>query len=146
MPSGFQHYIQQYCSCMHEWNASYEEYARSVGLSFTSISILSVIHSSKNCTQKKISEVCFLPKQTVNGVIRQFYKDGWIRMQEIEEDRRNKSIHFTEKGQREADRIMKRVRDSERAAMTSLTEEEQQALLSLTRRYITACREALIKA
>ena len=146
MPSDFQHYIQQYCSCMHEWNASYEEYARSVGLSFTSISILSVIHSSKNCTQKKISEVCFLPKQTVNGVIRQFYKDGWIRMQEIEEDRRNKSIHFTEKGQREADRIMKRVRDSERAAMTSLTEEEQQALLSLTRRYITACREALIKA
>ena len=146
MPSDFQHYIQQYCSCMHEWNASYEEYARSVGLSFTSISILSVIHYSKNCTQKKISEVCFLPKQTVNGVIRQFYKDGWIRMQEIEEDRRNKSIHFTEKGQREADRIMKRVRDSERAAMTSLTEEEQQALLSLTRRYITACREALIKA
>lgn len=146
MPSDLQHYIQQYCSCMHEWNASYEEYARSVGLSFTSISILSVIHSSKNCTQKKISEVCFLPKQTVNGVIRQFYKDGWIRMQEIEEDRRNKSIHFTEKGQREADRIMKRVRDSERAAMTSLTEEEQQALLSLTRRYITACREALIKA
>lgn len=146
MPSDFQHYIQQYCSCMHEWNASYEEYARSVGLSFTSISILSVIHSSKNCTQKKISEVCFLPKQTVNGVIRQFYKDGWIRMQEIEEDRRNKSIHFTEKGQREADRIMKRVRDSERAAMTSLTEEEQQALLSLTKRYITACREALIKA
>lgn len=146
MPSDFQHYIQQYCSCMHEWNASYEEYARSVGLSFTSISILSVIHSSKNCTQKKISEVCFLPKQTVNGVIRQFYKDGWIRMQEIEEDRRNKSIHFTEKGQREAERIMKRVRDSERAAMTSLTEEEQQALLSLTRRYITACREALIKA
>ena len=132
MPSDFQHYIQQYCSCMHEWNASYEEYARSVGLSFTSISILSVIHSTENCTQKKISEVCFLPKQTVNGV--------------IEEDRRNKSIHFTEKGQREAERIMKRVRDSERAAMTSLTEEEQQALLSLTRRYITACREALIKA
>ena len=146
MPSDFQHYIQQYCSCMHEWNASYEEYARSVGLSFTSISILSVIHSTENCTQKKISEVCFLPKQTVNGVIRQFYKDGWIRMQEIEEDRRNKSIHFTEKGQLEADRIMKRVRDSERAAMTSLTVEEQQALLSLTRRYITACREALIKA
>ena len=82
----------------------------------------------------------------MNGVLRQFYKDGWIRMQEIEEDRRNKSIHFTEKGQREAERIMKRVRDSERVAMTSLTEEEQQALLSLTRRYITACREALIKA
>ena len=143
MPSDFQHYIQQYCSCMHEWNASYEEYARSVGLSFTSISILSVIHSSENCTQKKISETCFLPKQTVNGVIRQFYKNGGIRMQEIEEDRRNKSIHFTEKGQLEADRIMKRVRDSERTAMTSLTAEEQQALLSLTRRYITSCSEAL---
>ena len=114
-----------------------------MGLSFTSISILSAIHSNENCTQKWICEVCFLPKQTVNGVIRQFYKDGWIRMTELEEDRRNKSIHFTQKGQREADRILKRVRDSERAAMTALSEEEQQLLLSITRRYITACREAM---
>lgn len=52
------------------------------------------------------------------------------------------SIHFTQKGQREADRILKRVRDSERAAMTALSEEEQ-LLLSITRRYITACREAM---
>lgn len=63
MPSDFQHYIQQYCSCMHEWNASYEEYARSVGLSFTSISILSVIHSSKNCTQKKSAKSVFCPSR-----------------------------------------------------------------------------------
>ena len=143
MTSDFQQHIQQYCSCLHEWNASYEDYARSVGLSFTSLSILSAIHSTENCTQKRICEICFLPKQTVNGVIRQFYKDGWIRMTELEEDRRNKSIHFTEKGQIEADRIMKRVRDSERAAMTSLTEEEQRALLSITRRYVTACSDAM---
>ena len=143
MTSDFQQQIQQYCSCVHEWNASYEDYARSVGLSFTSLSILSAIHSNENCTQKRICEVCFLPKQTVNGVIRQFYKDGWIRMTELEEDRRNKSIHFTEKGQMEADRIMKRVRDSERAAMIALSPEEQHLLLSITRRYVTACREAM---
>lgn len=143
MTSDFQQYIQQYCSLLHEWNASYEDYARSVGLSFTSLSILSAIHSTQNCTQKRLCEICFLPKQTVNGVIRQFYKDGWIRMTELEENRRYKSICFTEKGQIEADRIMKRVRDSECAAMTSLTEEEQQALVSITQRYVTACSEAM---
>lgn len=145
MSSDFHRSIQQYCSYLQEWNASYEEYARSVGLSYTSLSILSAIHARERCTQKTLCEVCFLPKQTVNGVIRQFYKDGWIRLVEMQEDRRNKAIHFTEKGREIADEILSRVRRSERLAMESLAEAEWDALLDLTRRYVSACREAMEK-
>ena len=135
--------IRAYCACLHEWNASYEDYAKSVGLNFTSLSILTAIYETENCTQKMLCEQCFLPKQTVNTAVTAFYKKGWIQMQELPEDRRNKTIHFTEKGQYEAERILQKVHESEQAAMGGLSKEEQDLLLSLTRRYITACKNTM---
>lgn len=135
--------IRAYCACLHEWNAAYEDYAKSVDLNFTSLSILSALSETQNCTQKMLCEQCFLPKQTVNTAVTAFYKKGWIRMQELPEDRRNKTIHFTEKGQYEAARILQKVHESEQTAMGGLSQEEQDLLLSLTRRYITVCKNTM---
>lgn len=66
--------INAYSSYLHEWNASYEEYAKSVGLSFTSLTILCAIYRTEQCTQKRLCEQCFLPKQTVNAAVAAFYK------------------------------------------------------------------------
>ena len=135
--------IRQYCACLQEWNASYEEYAKSVGLSYTSLSLLSAIYETEQCTQKLLSERCLLPKQTVNAVITAFYQKGWVRLEELPEDRRNKTIHLTAPGREEAERVLRRVRESERQAMGELTEEERAVLLSATRRYITGCKNAM---
>ncbi len=135
--------ICEYCSYLQTWNASYEEYAKSVGLSFTSLSILSVIYRTEKCTQKLLSEQCFLPKQTVNAVITSFYKKGWVQLRELPEDRRNKTVHLTETGAVEAERILQKVRQSEQQAMSQLTEEERAVLLSATRRYVTGCKNAM---
>ena len=135
--------IRQYCSYLQEWNASYEDYARSVGLSYTSLSILSALYGAENCTQKMLSERCFLPKQTVNTTITAFYKKGWVRLEELPEDRRNKTIHFTPEGQAAADEIMQRVRESELKAMAALSESERLVLLSVTKRYVAGCKEAM---
>lgn len=133
----------EYDACMHEWNASYEEYAKSKGLSYTSLSILSTIADTENCTQKMLCETRFLPKQTVNAVVTTFYKKGWLRLEELPEDRRNKTIHFTEEGKAEIDSILKNVRESGRRAMATLTQEERETLLCLTKRYVTACKQAI---
>lgn len=135
--------ISQYCSYLQEWNASYEEYAKSMGLSFTSLSILTAICGMEKCTQKQLCERCFLPKQTVNAVVTSFYKKGWLRLEELPEDRRNKTIHLTEAGRGEAERILQPVRQSERRAMEGLTAEEREIFLSATRRYVSGCKEAM---
>ena len=93
--------------------------------------------------QKMLCEICFLPKQTVNGVIRQFCKGGWISLIEMAKDRRNKAIRFTEQGRQTAGDILRRVQQSEQAAMQSLSPQEQSALLTLTRRYVLACKKAM---
>lgn len=138
-------YIHEYCSCLHEWDAAYEDYAKSVGLSYTSLCILNAIYETDGCTQKQLCSLCFLPKQTVNAAVTGFYDKGWLRMQELPEDRRNKALHLTELGRSEAGRILQNLRDCDRIAMGSLTESEQEQLLSLTRRYMSACISAMKK-
>ena len=141
--SELQEQIRKYCSYLHEWNASYEDYARSVGLSYTSLNILCALYDAENCTQKMLCESCFLPKQTVNTTITAFYKKGWVRLEELPEDRRNKTIHFTPEGQAAADEIMQRVRESELKSMSALSESERLVLLSVTKRYVAGCKDAM---
>ena len=136
-------YIRAYSACLQEWNASYEDYARAVGLNYTSLSILTAIYETEACTQKLLCERCFLPKQTVNAVITAFYKRGWIQMCELPEDRRVKTIHFTKAGLGEAERILQRVYEGERRAMKALSGEEQRLLMALTRRYVAACSDSM---
>ena len=66
-------------------------------------------------------------------------------MRELPKDRRNKALHLTELGRSEAGHILSRLRDCDRIAMGSLTESEQEQLLSLTRRYMSACISAMKK-
>ena len=89
--------------------------------------------------------LCFLPKQTVNAAVTGFYDKGWLRMQELPEDRRNKALHLTELGRSEAGHILQNLQECDRIAMGSLTESEQEQLLSLTRRYMSACISAMKK-
>ena len=138
-------YIQEYCSCLHEWDAAYEDYSKSVGLSYTSLCILNAIYETDGCTQKQLCSLCFLPKQTVNAAVTGFYDKGWLRMQELPEDRRNKALHLTELGRSKAGRILQNLQECDRIAMGSLTESEQEQLLSLTRRYMSACISAMKK-
>ena len=143
MQQDIQAQIREYCSYLQTWNASYEEYAKSVGLSFTSLSLLSAIYQAEQCTQKLLAQRCFLPKQTVNAVISSFYRKGWVELRELPEDRRNKTVHLTPAGRQEAERILLRVRRSEQQAMSQLTPEEREVLLSATRRYVNGCKDAM---
>ena len=135
--------IAQYCNLLQEWNVSYEEYAKSAGLSYTSLSVLSAIYSNPGRTQKELAESCFLPKQTVNAVITSFLKNGWVRLEEMPKDRRNKTVNFTETGMENAVKIIGKVRECEDKAMSGLTEEQRDTLLELTRMYICSCSSTM---
>ena len=135
--------ISKYCSLLHIWNDSYESYAKSVGLSYTSLSVLSELYEKGTCTQKELSENCLLPKQTVNAVITSCLKKGWISMEELPEDRRTKMVIFTETGKENADSIMSRIIDSEHEAMRKLTKQQRESLLELTKMYIESCIDAM---
>lgn len=131
--------IKEYCKYLQDWNSAYEEYAKSVGLSYTNLMILDTIFKNENCTQKIISESLFLPKQSVNGAITYFYKKGFLKLEELPENRRMKTIHFTDAGKKYAEGILLKVRNAEYKAMEKLKKEEREALLKMTKSYIEHC-------
>ena len=120
-------------------NTFYEEYAKSVGFTYSSLSIFCVIFNNENCTQKIICEQTYLPKQTVNNVITNFYKKKYIYMVELAEDRRIKTIHLTPEGLQLAKKILPVVSDVEENAIGQFTEEEADTLLQLLKRYVAYC-------
>ncbi len=126
----------EYCETWQELNAFYEDYAKSVGHSYTSLQTLSIIASgNQSCTQTIICERTFLPKQTVNTIITGFLKQGIIQLVEVADNRRKKEIHLTEYGQQYTRKILPKLQKAELTAMGNLDEPQRRALISLTKLY-----------
>lgn len=129
-----------------EWQSitmTYNDYARTVGISYTSLQVLKYITGIENCTQKIICEMSFLPKQTVNTIITGFYKKGYVELRELPEDRRIKSIHLTEKGREYVATFSPHIEKAEYEAMEALSEEQRTMLLEGIRQYGKIFRERL---
>jgi DNA-binding MarR family transcriptional regulator len=134
--------VTEYCHLYRELNTEYEEYAKSVDMSFSSLLVLSIICSHPNgCMQMTIRDESFLPKQTVNGIVTGFLRQGLIKLTEVESDRRYKTIHLTENGSEFANRLIPKIKDAENKAMENLTENQRMMLLETTRLFITRFRE-----
>ena len=136
--------IKDFCSAWQTLSMIYEDYARRSGVSYNSLSILSAIYQSENCTQKQICEKTLLPKQTVNNVITSFYKCGYIALCELPENRRIKVIHLTEKGRQYAEELLPQIYQANHAAMNMLSEEEQDLLIRLINKYTAAFRHEML--
>lgn len=90
----------RFCEIMQRIGHLYEEYAKSKGMTYMSMCILEAICTTPdNCTQKCICEETHYPKQSVNLIVKSFWQAGYITLEEMPADRRNKRIILTEKGQ-----------------------------------------------
>lgn len=114
---------------------AYERYAKSCGITYSSLALLQLIWERQPCTQKDICEITMLPKQTVNTVVMSFYKQGLLELLEQPEDRRHKSIILSEKGKEVTAQILPKIKDAETASMEQFTEEEQNTFFRLLERF-----------
>lgn len=133
-----------FCNAWQSISIIYEDYARKSGISYNSLYILNAIQQIKGCTQKQICEKTLLPKQTVNNVVTAFYKRGYIELREFPENRRIKTIHLTEKGEQYAAELIPHIHHADKVAMETLTEEQQDTLLSLMDTYVSAFRKEML--
>ena len=116
----------------------YNEYAKSVGLTFSSFVVLGILWKESNCTQSIIIKKSCLPKQTVNSIIKGFLKQNIIKeLTELETDKRNKQIRFTEYGKKFADKIMLKVQSTECQALDNLGEDKAEMLVEIIDDYKT---------
>ena len=132
------------CRSWRELMTMYEECAKAVGLSYSGLNVLSIIYANdQSCTQKMIAEETLYPKQTVNAIIRGFWKDGLIRQTEVSTDRRNKTIHLTKAGKAFADKVVPQIMRAETKALEKLAAKQRQDFIQGSRQYLQRFRECL---
>lgn len=137
--------VSVFCNEWYEINSAYEDYARTKEISYTSLYILTMIANTEDCTQKSICEKTFLPKQTVNAIITAFYKNGYVELREFPSDRRNKTIHLTERGDEYAQTIVPHIQNAEYKAMEALSPEQRALLIESISIYSRAFRVEMLK-
>ncbi len=113
----------------------YEEYAKTVGLTYMSLTVLEIIyHAEIPCTQKEICALSHYNKQVVNTIVKNFAENGYIQFAEVQEDRRNKYVLLTEEGKAYADTIMLPLEEMEEKALIVLSETERGEMLDMLER------------
>ena len=113
----------------------YEEYAKTVGLTYMSLTVLEIIyHAETPCTQKEICDLSHYNKQVVNMIVKSFKKNGYVKFTQVSEDRRNKYVILTEYGKTYADMIMFPLEEMEEKALTVLSVKERAKMLEMLER------------
>ncbi|WP_313072074.1 MarR family winged helix-turn-helix transcriptional regulator [Lacrimispora sp.] len=134
---------KRFCSMRQGLEMIYDSYARSVGISYTTLFVLNLISQYEVCTQKIICERTMLPKQTVNNVVKKLAEQGYLRLEEIPGNNKSKRILFTEEGKEYAEPMIKHIQDAEDTAMEQLFESHQEELLCIMELYDHAFRKAM---
>ncbi|WP_164506845.1 MarR family winged helix-turn-helix transcriptional regulator [Lapidilactobacillus bayanensis] len=121
----------------HEYGAIYEEYAKKIGISSSSLDVLIVLNEEPTeCTQKVLSHATFLPKQTINSIVTSFLHQGLVSLTESQTDRRFKNICLTAAGKTYATKTVQPILAAEHATMAGLPAEQRQKMLGIMARYL----------
>lgn len=134
--------LNRYYSLWKDGNAMYEEWAKSHGLSSNVVLVLySFFDGNEIITQKSISKKWCIPKQTVNTILKDFTKKGYIEMYSLEDDKRNKAICLTESGKDFASKIINELRKKEEYVTEKTGIEKLKQMNDTTELFIKYFRE-----
>ena len=122
----------------------YEDYAKSVGLTYMSLTVLEIIcYNETPPTQKEICEQSHYNKQIVNSIIKGFADKGYLEFCEVESDRRNKQVLLTDSGKAYAAETLSPLWEIEQKAVTVLSDKERENLLNMLERCYSGYRKAV---
>lgn len=110
--------LKRYYTLWRDYTSIYEEWAKMQGLSSNAVLILySFYDDEENCTQKSICQKQFIPKQTVNTILKDFKNKGYVEMTAMPKDKRNKLIKLTKSGRAFADDVIGKLHKKEICVM-----------------------------
>ena len=116
---------------LYHVDSFYDEFAKQSNVSSALLWVLYALNDGNPHTQIEISNDWELPKTTVNTVIKDIQKDGYVELVPIKGKRREMSIVLTESGKKFADNVLSDLYKKEAEAYKALTAEEQKIVTVL---------------
>lgn len=126
---------------LSETNAAYHEVSARLGLSDSVTQILYTICAYDDgcrCPLHRIRTETGISKQTINSALRKLEREGIVYLEQAEGKR--KDVCLTPAGAALAERTVSQVIVAENAVFASWPEEDVEAYLALTEKYLTAFR------
>ena len=82
--------------------------------------LYSLYEADNHCTQREISQRWFIPKQTINTILKDFERKGYVKLSSSADDKRNKLIRLTPTGMDYAKSIIEELRAKELYVMQEI--------------------------
>ncbi len=95
------------------------------------------------CSQQELCERWSMAKQTVNTIIANGVKRGFMTLETVPGTRNRKMIRLTDEGRRYGEHIVMPIFQAEQKALERLPEEERTACMTVLGKYIRLLREEL---
>lgn len=146
MEAGTEKRYQEFISASKEIDDVYHMLALKFGLSDSAMWILCTMReANRELTQSEIAQEMSMSRQTVNSTIKNLEKQGYLRLEVVSGDRRNKILSFTEEGETFVKRTVDRVLSLEHQVFENLEVEEQEKITQILRKYTRFMREGAEK-
>lgn len=136
-------YIREIDSALGRIRSLYDNLAQEHEISSLCQTIYYFLYTEGAITQKRISEKCYHPKQTINNVIRLLQDSGKIVLELDENDRREKKIVLTQPGLASAREIVEPMIMIEEEVINRLGKERVSQFISNLIAYADVFEEVL---
>lgn len=111
--------MEQLNTCVCKMAELYRTWAKRHGMSYNTMMTLYALGQSRKCTQKQIADEWLIPKQTVNTIIKELERLGYIRFEPLPGSKQ-KIVCLTEPGRAYADSCLHELYEMESRALRSL--------------------------
>ena len=109
---------------LYHVDSFYDEFAKQSNVSYALLWVLYALNDGNSHTQIEISNDWELPKTTVNTVIKEIQKNGYVDLIPIKGKRREMSIVLTENGKKYADSVLADLYKKEAEVYKALSSDE----------------------
>ena len=138
----FSEFIRRYNSLYKANNEIYPRLARHFGLSDTAFWILYTLREQGGCvSQSQLCGELFLSKQTIHSALKQLEQGGFLQLENVPNNRKNKLVRVTSQGEQLLCQVTDPVFAMEERAFLRLSPQQRQALLDLDEALLDAMRQ-----
>ena len=113
----------------------YYEFAKAHGLNYNVLGVLYTCYINKSCTQKRVTDEWYVPKQTVNTICKELIEEGILNKVKSNTDHRETAISLTEKGIEIARPIVEKLLEIESGIMSRMGEGGPEHFLKIYSEY-----------
>lgn len=122
-------FFYDFGKALYRVDAVYDDFAKDSGVvSPTLLWILYALNDGNEHTQRDICVEWSLPKSTVNTVMMELKKNGYVELEPIKGKRREMTVILTHKGKEYADSLLVAIYEKEAEAFRKLTSDEKKVI------------------